>query len=475
MNQTRKEKILFALTLLAALFTLQPILNDFKTLGYAVGGLNFTFERLYYCIGFLLGSAVYFYAINFITERLSFFTQRVADFFYALAVIVLPLYFVLWGAIAIVQVLLEIWNRPGFQREASWLLAIISVLFSSALSYYIGRRLSVREKEVTLTRFSSEEIDHFERASRTLKAGYYDLVVLELYRAIEAALKKLLVSRHLYLGVSHSRDLLTTARKHELISEDTAELIDQLRRLRNEAVQSTKPIDRDAAEATMNTAKAILSAIEDATNPNTDYITPSFTLSPDRRYGVRIPVFHIEAAHETDDRLNKIVELSTNRVIAVIHADPGYDRALNHRKTAPPRWSTDSSVLLWKVDGKWFPRALVLLRLENGKEEWQIDLMRAAQREILARTREAAPQRYAAAKEANSGNGSAYPDGFTVNVTSDEDNIVFPYQVLVDLTANPKDIPDFPANLESRLDAIVTTDGRFTVTDFNLGRRSDED
>jgi hypothetical protein len=186
MNQPRKEKILFALTLLAALFTLQPILTDFKTLGYSVGGLNFTFERLYYSIGLLLGIAVYFYAINFITERLSFFTQRLADFFYALTVIVLPLYFVLWGAITIVQVLLEIWNRPGFQRGASWLLGVIFCLFSSTLSYYIGRRLSVREKEVTVTRFGSEEIGHFEQASRTLKAGYYDVVVLELYRAVRA-------------------------------------------------------------------------------------------------------------------------------------------------------------------------------------------------------------------------------------------------------------------------------------------------
>jgi HEPN domain-containing protein len=471
MNQPRKEKILFALTLLAALFTVQPILSDFKTLGYSVGGLNFTFERLYYSIGLLLGIAVYFYAINFITERLSFFTQRVADFFYALTVIVLPLYFVLWGAITIVQVLLEIWNRPGFQRGASWLLAVIAGLFSSALSYYIGRRLSVREKEVTVTRFGSEEIDHFEQASRTLKAGYYDVVVLELYRAVEAALKKLLVSRQVYADIRRPLDLVTIARRHGLISEDIAELVDHLRRLRNEAVHSTKPIDRDAAEAAMNNSKAILSAIEQAANLNTDYITPPFTFSPDHRYGVMIPVFHVEAAQDADQRQNKVVELRTHHIIAVIDANPGYDRARNHHQTAPPRWSADSSVLLWKVNGKWFPDTLVLLKLEDGKEEWQIDLMKTAQREILARTRKAAPQQYTASKEVNSRNGSAYPDGFTVDVITDKDKIAFPFDVLADLTANPKQIEDFPANLESHLDAVVTEDGKFIVKKFKLGRR----
>jgi hypothetical protein len=184
-----------------------------------------------------------------------------------------------------------------------------------------------------------------------------------------------------------------------------------------------------------------------------------------------IPVFHIEAAQKPDERKNKVVDLRTNQVVAVIHGEPGYDRALNFHETAPPLWSTDSSVLLWKVNGKWFPDALVLLKLRDDKEQWQLDLMTESQRAILARTKEASPQQYAAAKQANAGNGSAYPEGFTVNVTTDEDKIAFPYHVLVDLTANPKGIEDFPANLESHLDAIVTPEGHYIVTKFMLGRR----
>ncbi len=204
---------------------------------------------------------------------------------------------------------------------------------------------------------------------------------------------------------------------------------------------------------------------------NSDYITPPFTFSPDHRYGVMIPVFHIEAAQEPDERLNRVVELRTGNVVAVIHAESGYDRALNFRKTAPPHWSSDSSVLLWQVYGKWFPDALVLLKLEGGKEKWQLDLLKTAQQAILARTKEAVPEKYAAAKEANAGNGSAYPDGFTIDVTTDEHKIAFPFHVLVDLTANPKQIEDFSANLESHLDGVVSEDGRFTVKDFKLGSR----
>ena len=183
-----------------------------------------------------------------------------------------------------------------------------------------------------------------------------------------------------------------------------------------------------------------------------------------------IPVWHDEGAQQPDDRMNKVIDLRTRDIVAVIRANPGYNRALNFHETAPPRWSPDSSVLLWKVNGKWFADALVLVKLKDDKEQWQLDLMKTSQRAILARTKESSPQRYAAAKEANAGNGSAYPDGFTVNVTTD-DEIAFPYHVLVDLTANPKGIEGFPANLESHLDAIVTPDGKYVVTKFGLGRR----
>jgi hypothetical protein len=145
--------------------------------------------------------------------------------------------------------------------------------------------------------------------------------------------------------------------------------------------------------------------------------------------------------------------------------------ALNFHETAPPHWSADSSVLLWKVNGKWFPEALVLLKLNDGREQWQLDLMKTSQRAILARTKKASPQRYAAAKQANSGNGSAYPEGFTVDVKTDEDKIAFPFHVLVDLTANPKQFPGFPANLDSYLDAVVTPDSKFVVKSFHLGSR----
>jgi hypothetical protein len=222
------------------------------------------------------------------------------------------------------------------------------------------------------------------------------------------------------------------------------------------------------AAALINAAASGLSG-----SVNTDYVTPPFTFSPDHQYGVMIPVWHDEGAQEPDDRMNKVVKLDAHNIVAVIHADPGYNHALNYHETAPPRWSLDSSLLLWKVNGKWNPDALVLLKIEQNRAKWELDLLNTAQQAVLSRTRKATPGQYEICKKANAGSGSAFPDGFTIDVTTDGENtktVSLPLGVHADLTSNPKQIENFP-NLDSHLDAVVTQDGKFIVKDFHLGSR----
>lgn len=70
--------------------------------------------------------------------------------------------------------------------------------------------------------------------------------------------------------------------------------------------------------------------------------------------------------------------------------------------------------------------------------------------------------------KANKGSGSAYPDGFTVNVEStlDGKKPTLPFPVLVTLTSNPKGIEDYPkgAELNAEMKAIVDVDGKFRAT-----------
>ena len=198
------------------------------------------------------------------------------------------------------------------------------------------------------------------------------------------------------------------------------------------------------------------------------YTIPDITLSPDHRYGVTVPGLDTPNPH------NSLIETKTGRVLAEIQAITGYEHA-NHISLAPSRWTRDNSYLLWEVDGKWCDTALVLLKLENGNVAWQRDVLKIGQQAILARTKQAAPGKYRDAKEQNKGNGSAYPDGFTVDVAiegKEDEPLSLPLTIHVYLTSNPKGIDDRPfVNLDARLDGTMNSEGTFTVTKFYLGKK----
>jgi hypothetical protein len=197
----------------------------------------------------------------------------------------------------------------------------------------------------------------------------------------------------------------------------------------------------------------------------TGFTIPESTMSPDRRFGVTVPM--MEDYERLKDPKNSLVEIPSGRVVAVIEADVGWDR-MGHSGVIPARWSPDGSLVVWQVDGKWAPDSVVLLKLAKNKFLWQTNILKAAQLAILSRTRQAAPKKYASVKIEHVGWGSAYKDGFTIDVEA-LDPISLPMKIQATLTSDPK-FPEGKATLNAHLRAMVDERGKFVVTEFALTR-----
>ena len=234
------------------------------------------------------------------------------------------------------------------------------------------------------------------------------------------------------------------------------------------------------------------------------FSVPNFTLSPDRRYGVTLPDLNHYIWPTRNDFIpqNSLVEVASGKVLSPITAFPAYvngrSARMNRGGADAVRWSNDNSLLLWEVEGRWSPSALVLIKLKDNSAAWQMDLLALAQQTILQRTRSEAPILYNSVKaraenatrsappQSSDSYGvasSAYPDGFVVNVrtegeretqdkgdpnpNSKSDPISLPLRVHAELFSNPKSIVGVP-ELNSQLDAVVSADGQFAVTKFEL-------
>ncbi len=208
-----------------------------------------------------------------------------------------------------------------------------------------------------------------------------------------------------------------------------------------------------------------------------DYVFKKDSTSPDHRYGVMVPVFRFDGP-DVKDPQDRLVDLKSRKVVAVIPGDfPAYDRGLNHHGAGIACWSEDSSVLLWAVGGKWTWDNLALVKIQNGKARWQLDVIQTARREILERTRKSRPERYAAVKKKH---GDSSFDGFSMDFhvecvrweIREEAPVSLPLEVEVNLSSTPPNIVEGePDSLDSYMDGLVNEDGTFVVKSFHLGSR----
>jgi hypothetical protein len=213
------------------------------------------------------------------------------------------------------------------------------------------------------------------------------------------------------------------------------------------------------------------------------YTLPPDTISSDHHYGVLIP--HFDRNNDLPKN-NKVMDLVTSRVVAEITADPesltdkdigcdnpiGWDHELNHHENGVAEWSSDSSLLLWSVEGKWGYDGLMLLKFSRGKLIWKRDILAASHKAIIVRMRKAAPSKFQRGSIANEDDGCWYPRGYAVDERRTTGPLTLPMTFSVGATSNVKQIPDFPT-LEAHMKAVVDRKGAFAIKSFDLGRGPD--
>jgi hypothetical protein len=210
------------------------------------------------------------------------------------------------------------------------------------------------------------------------------------------------------------------------------------------------------------------SAVEADIGPNAPI--SSNTISPNKRYGVTIPQGSA-ADQGSIAKQNDLIELSDNRVLGRINADTAFAH-MNNLEILPGWWSSDDSYLLWQVKGPWGMYTQMLICLKGDKITWELDVLRALQRAILTKTEAIDPEKFLAAMKANWGNGSAYPETFTVDSHAENANqgpLIFPVRFHVYLTSNPKGADGVP-EVDSSMEATLSQDGAIAITEFHDGK-----
>jgi hypothetical protein len=259
MTDFTKTKTHFALALLATLFALHPFLDRFENMGFTYLDYELKFFYVYALIAGLLALSVYSYGVALISERPHGWLERLGNDFYALAVIILPLYGGLYLSSQLAAWLGQshwAWAAPtvALGLGIAWL--VLSQVFALLLRSRLGRQ----DRTQKIDQLAQQEIASLKRAQDLFDEDHYDLSVIEIWRAIEARLHRVLLGRSLAPRKCTPDALIRAAKRAGILKEPSLRLLQEVEQKWRIAI-STEPLPKEAAQSALGAARQVLSTI----------------------------------------------------------------------------------------------------------------------------------------------------------------------------------------------------------------------
>jgi hypothetical protein len=139
-------------------------------------------------------------------------------------------------------------------------LGILWLLLSQVVALRLRKRLSDADRSAKFEQMAQQEIVALNRAGDMYDHEHYDLAVVEAWRAIELRLRRVLLQRAPGKNPPTAQKLIDLVAKLGLVREPSLGLLHKLRKQWAVAV-STEPVTKEAADAALHAARAVLATV----------------------------------------------------------------------------------------------------------------------------------------------------------------------------------------------------------------------
>lgn len=258
-----KIKIPFSLALLAAMFAINPLIQKYGEANYVLFGLSVTLNFIYSVFCISLGASVYFYAIGLVGDRPIFeFSNKIGHAVYALALIVPPLFLILYPISLLADFLIAAFKSPLFSKAVEYFGSATIGVAASLIANLIIRAFTARDRKERIERLSVQENQSLERARQLFQQGYYDLVATESWKAVEVALNKTFETAGIRRRSQPMSAILNLAVKKELLNTREIEELMSIRHIRNDAVHTERKVTEDEARQALSISEKTIAALD---------------------------------------------------------------------------------------------------------------------------------------------------------------------------------------------------------------------
>jgi hypothetical protein len=259
MTTFTKTKIHFALALLGTLFALHPFLQKFEENGFLYLGYDLKQSYLYAAFAGLLSLCVYCFGVTLVSERPHSSLEKLGNYLYALAIMVLPLYGGLYLSSLLADQLGQshlAWAAPSVALG----LGIGWVVLSQLAAWLLRGRLADQDRLAKVEQLAAQEIAALQHAHELFADEHYDLSVMEVWKAIEARLHRTLLGRGIILRGTNPEALIHKAKRARVLHARALEHLQELKRHWQIAI-STEPLTKEGAQEALSAARHLLATL----------------------------------------------------------------------------------------------------------------------------------------------------------------------------------------------------------------------
>jgi hypothetical protein len=251
-TELTKNKIAFAVGLLAVLFTLTPLLSDLGGVGFSFLELHLSVRGLYWFLSSTLGLSAYCYGFQFILPNRRFPTV-LGDIFYVTGLVAPLLFLGLFLIALLIDILAPLLRNDRVLSVLQFVMGVATGVASAFAAYRARQTLDLRQRQAERSTSSSQEAAFLLKATALHKDGHFDLAVIEAFRALEVAAR----AQYGVIGSGRQRSEWFGRVLNDLPSALRSPL-ERVRAVRNNAAHAVEPIsDADAQEALRVIGKAV--------------------------------------------------------------------------------------------------------------------------------------------------------------------------------------------------------------------------
>jgi len=262
-NDQIKDKAIFVVGLMAAFLAFSSYKEELSQIHLQIGQRTPTLSSLFLFFIGILSLSVYFFAIHYLKFNYPRFQNSfvfktagfLANMFYSLGIL-FPLFILLLWIVPIIP------TPPNKFMPAVLAFDIFGGIFAVSLAIFnaVSQQNERRKKEIE--NIDQNKAHALQHALQLFENKFYGEAIVESFKVLEIFLREILLQKlGIYTeGISPSRIIEVTI-KHEILDKRAANQVNKLRKIRNLAVHSDKPVRRREAERVLKAVRSILESV----------------------------------------------------------------------------------------------------------------------------------------------------------------------------------------------------------------------